>query len=223
MTDTAADFFAAYWRPGLTVVYTDGVSPAMMAGPEDEEGYFAWQLAEGTLTAADYQRLEAEYQVQLPPSFVDWHRAFFFCDGDCQLVRLPASLPNEPLEEVRNELEYGGDLISQGLYPFASDGNDAGPWVFDARWPVAGNEFPIRVYDHEYLDDLNGLSEIIFSSFGKMLECLTYFLSRPETMESGEAVRAFFTIDPAGAGGPGEHYWLSYWGTSRWLNKRVYQ
>lgn len=221
MNNITANFFAAYWLPGMTTVYTEAESPEMMAGPVDDDGWFEWKLAEGTLQASDYEQVEEEYQIQLPPSFIDWHKAFFFCDGDCQLVRLPASYPQEPLSELMNQLKYGGELISQKFYPFAYDGNDSGPWVFDARQSVVDNEFPIRIYDHEFLDATEGLSEIVFSSFGKMLECLTYFLSRPKAVESGEAVRGFFDIDPTGAGGPGQDYWLSYWGNTRWKNMRT--
>ena len=222
MNNITANFFAAYWLPGMTAVYTEAESPEMMAGPVDEDGWFEWKLAKGNLQDSDYKRIEEEYQIQLPPSFIDWHEAFFFCDGDCMIAQLPASSPYEPLALLKAQLDYGGDLISQGLYPFATDGNGVGnPLVFDARHPVVGNEFPIRVYDHEFVDDLNGLGEIIFSSFSKMLECLTYFLSRPKELESGEAVRGFFDIDPTGAGGPGQDYWLSNWGNTRWKNTRI--
>jgi hypothetical protein len=221
MNIITADFFTAYWRTGMTTVHTEGMSPDMMAGPEDDEGWVEWKPIRGTLTDEDYKQLEEAYQIQLPPSFIDWHKAFFFCDGDCLIAQLPASLPNEPLEELRNQLNYGGNLISHGLYPFASDGSGTGnPLVFDARYPVTNNEFPIRIYDHEFIDDLNGLGEIIFSSFSKMLSCLVYFLNRPEAVESGEAIRGFFDIDPTGAGGPGRNYWLSSWGNTHWLNKR---
>ena len=223
MNNTTANFFAAYWQPGMTTIYTEGMWPDMMAGPTDDEGWFEWKLAKGTLTKGDYKLIEEEYQIQLPASFIDWHKAFFFCDGDCMIALLPASLPNEPLKELRNHLNYGGDLISQGLYPFAADGSGTGnPLVFDARYPATDNEFTIRIYDHEFVDNINGLGEIIFSSFSKMIECLTYFLNRPESMESGEAVRHFFEVDPTGAGGPGRNYWLSYWGNTNWLNKRVW-
>ena len=221
MNNTTANFFTAFWQPGMMAVYTEAESPEMMAGPINEDGYFEWKLAKGTLNNIDYKQIEEQYHVQLPASFIDWHKAFFFCDGDCQLVRLPTSYPRELLDDLRAQMNYGEDLINLKIYPFASDGNDTGPLVFDARNPVADNEFPIRVYDHEFGDDLNGLSEIIFSSFSKMLECLTYFLSRPKTMESGEAVRVFFDIDPTGAGGPGQDYWLYNWGNTHWKNVRA--
>ena len=68
------------------------------------------------------------------------------------------------------------ELIPKGLIPFADDGNDTGPLVFDTR-NQENEDFPIRVYDHEFSGDLDGLSEVIFSSFSKMLECLTLFLN----------------------------------------------
>ncbi|RPD46832.1 hypothetical protein DNI29_11770 [Hymenobacter sediminis] len=214
MNDITAKFFQAYWQPGMMEVYTEDVSAAMMAGPVNEDGWFEWKLAEGTLLDAEYERLAKAHGVLLPPSFIDWHKAFFFCDGDCFIARLPPSLPNEPLRHLAAELKTGEylDLTTQGLYTFAQANNDAGPLVFDARQPVENNEFPIREYEHDagnYSGDLAGLSEVIFSSFSKMLECLTFFLNRPKAMDQTEAVRAFFTIDPTGAGGPGREYWLS--------------
>lgn len=58
------------------------------------------------------------------------------------------------------------------MYPFAAEGNDAGPLIFDGRIKVVNNEFPIRVYEQEFGGNLDGLSEIIFSNFSKLLECL---------------------------------------------------
>ncbi|MNL48038.1 hypothetical protein D3C87_1708650 [compost metagenome] len=101
-------------------------------------------------------------------------------------------------------------LIPLKLYPFGNEGNDAGPLVFDGRIDTINNEFPIRVYDHEFGGDLEGLSEIIFSSFEKLLACLTHYMTELKTRKSFEIIPDFFKIDPTGAGLTGIDYWLSW-------------
>lgn len=206
-------FFNAYLAafPPRTV-YTANVPAAMMAAPVDQEGWFSWQLLPGTLQAIDYKQLEKEHAVKLPRSFVDWHRAYYFLDGDCSLVRLPESNPNQPLQALRQEMNWqvAESLIAQRLYPFASEGNDTGPLLFDGRQEMLDNEFPIRVYDHEFWDSLDGLSPVIFSSFSKLLECLTHFLTETQTRKRFEVIPDFLTIDPLGAGSTGVDYWLQW-------------
>jgi hypothetical protein len=75
---------------------------------------------------------------------------------------------------------------------------------------MANIEFPIRVYDQEYGGNLEGLSEIIFSSFPKLLECLTHYLIELKTRNNFEIIPDFFKIDPDGAGKTGVNYWLSW-------------
>jgi hypothetical protein len=81
--------------------------------------------------------------------------------------------------------------------------------VFDGRNPRPDNEFPIRVYDHEFGGQLEGLSEIVFSSFAKLLECVTYFLQELKSRKNFEIIPDFFRIDPEGAGKTGIDYWLT--------------
>lgn len=184
----------------------------MQASEVDEEGWVAWKPLPGTLSEDDYRKIEEEYNVRFPKSFVDWHRAYFFLDGDCSLLRLPVSSPTQPLKDLKQALSWyvPERLIPQGLYPFADEGNDTGPLVFDGRIPPADDEFPIRVYDHEYGGDLAGLSKIIFSSFAKLLECITHYLKELKSRKAFEIIPDFFEIDPEGAGSTGREYWLSW-------------
>ena len=128
------------------------------------------------------------------------------------MVRLPASNALQPLAELENELNWSVPtrLISQKLYPFAQEGNDAGPLVFDARADCIDDEYPIRWYEHEYGGNLEGLGEIIFSSFTKLLECMTHYLDALATRRSFEIIPDFLTIDPKGAGTHGMDYWLQW-------------
>ena len=123
----------------------------------------SYDLVPGSLKPDAYHRLEKKYDVRFPKSFIAWHSAYFFSDGDCGMVRLPASNALQPLAELENELNWSVPtrLISQKLYPFAQEGNDAGPLVFDARADCIDDEYPIRWYEHEYGGNLEGLGEII--------------------------------------------------------------
>ena len=116
------------------------------------------------------------------------------------------------MESIKQTLDWfiPQQLIPQKIYPFADEGNDSGPLVFDGRMPMPDNEFPIRVYDQEFGGDLNGLSEIIFSSFPKLLECITHYLTELKTRKSFDIIPDFFQIDPHGAGKTGIDYWLGW-------------
>ena len=211
MTDIIEQFYKAYWTTGMKSVYTDKVPKEMMQSTIDKDGWYEWKPIPGTLTADDYKKIETKYNATFPDNFIEWHRRYFFADCDCSIVRLPTSFPTRPLEQIITNLDWDipEQLIPQGLIPFADEGNDAGPLVFDTRRTNDKNDFPIRVYDHEYEGDLDGLGEIIFSSFNKMLECLTHFLTETKTKKQFEVIPDFYTIDPNGAGSTGKSYWAS--------------
>jgi hypothetical protein len=198
MNTITEQFFKALWEPGMKSVYTKAVPPEMMLSAVNEGGWYEWKLVPGTLMPTDYWAIEKRFDIKFPASFIDWHRAYFFADGDCSLVRLPESLPTEPLQEIEMYLTEGPaeDLLPLGLIPFADDGNGAGLLVFDTRGATNKEDYPIRIYDHEYDGDLEGLGEIIFSSFSKMLECLTHYLNAERLGQDSQALLDFSQIDP---------------------------
>lgn len=212
MTDNIEQFFDAYLTKEIRSVYTEDVPKDMMAPEVNEDGWYEWKLIPGSLSDDDYKKVDAEFGTSLPVSFIEWHKRYFFADCDCSIVRLPHSLPSKPLAEITANLDWylPEQLIPLGLIPFANEGNDTGPLVFDTRGSVETNDYPIRVYDHEYDGDLDGLSEIIFSSFNKMLACLTHFLNETNTRKHFEVIADFYTIDPDGAGSTGRSYWESW-------------
>lgn len=166
----------------------------------------------GSLQQADYKALELEFSIQLPKSFVEWHKQYYFLDCDCAILGLPVSDPRFPLKDLRQLFDWyiAEQLIPHHIYPFGEAGNDLGPLVFDGRQEVAGNNFPIRAYDHEFGGDLAGLTGIIFSSFDKLLECTTYFMKERKFRRDFEIIPEFFSIDPAGAGLTGVKYWSEF-------------
>lgn len=213
MDKVIKDFFETYFSLGnLYRVYVEGKTPKeMMVSEVDESGWYAWKPLPGDLSLSDYTIVEDRFGVKFPKSFVKWHKTYYFLDGDCSLLRLPYSNPKQPLLDVIERLDYdlGKDLAKLKLYAFAEDGSDAGPLVFDGRVEMPDNEFPIRMYDHEYVGDLDGLSEIIFSSFDKLLECVTHFLQETKKRKVHEVIPEFLAIDPTGAGVYGLDRWLT--------------
>ncbi len=203
------DFFNTFFKCNeLTTVYTKDTPKEMMASPVDEEGWFTWKPIKGTWRLEDYRKVEERFNVVFPQSFIDFHKRYFFLDCDCVLVRLPYSNPNKPpLAEIIDILEDTDYLMAINIYPFASEGYDGGFLVFDAREETANNEFPIRAFDYT-LEELDGLSAIIFSSFSKLLECLTHYLKEVKTRHDFDIIPEFFEIDPDGAGKHGREYWL---------------
>ena len=212
MNHVIENFFKAYWTPGMKSVYTDKIPKEMMLSPIDKDGWYDWKLISGTLPTEEYKKIEEKFKVTFPENFIEWHKRYFFADCDCSIVRLPYSLPTKPLEIIIEKIDrvIPEILIPLGLVPFADEGNDAGLFVFDTRKTNNKNDFPIRVYNYEYDGDLEGLSNIIFSSFDKMLECLTHFLIETKTRKRFEVIPDFFTIDSKGAGTTGKSYWASW-------------
>jgi hypothetical protein len=214
MDEIINSFWTAYFNySSFSSVYVEPVTPKdMMASPVDEDGWYIWKPIKGTLIDADYNYVEEKFKVKFPKSFIKWHKQYFFLDCSCQVLGLPISSPTEPLQNIIDNLDYdlARDLVDSKLYPFGDDSNDVGPLVFDARHEVDDNEYPIRLYDHEFGGNLEGLGEIIFSSFSKLLECFTHYIQEIKTRKNFEIIPDFFQIDPSGAGKPGIDYWLAW-------------
>lgn len=206
------NFFQAYFEAFSNTGRDPQVPGEMLLSSIDEEGYYQWRLLKGTLQQEDYVKVEHKFGVKFPKSFIEWHRAYYFLEGDCSILRLPFSSPARPMRELIEFLDWplAEVLIKQNLYPVAFVGNDTGPLVFDGRWPIPDNEFPIRVYDYDYGGNPEGLSEVIFSSFPKLIECLTHYMNDIKERDRKEIIPEFFQIDPSGAGGPGIDYWLGW-------------
>ncbi|MDT3405426.1 hypothetical protein [Mucilaginibacter terrae] len=204
-------FFSVFLTqsPRLSV-YTSDVPDAMMETTPDDNGWFKWRPLEGNIKLSTYQQFMQMYDVVLPKSFLEWHQAYYFLDGDCSIVRLPFSNPEKPLQELKDLVDnnVSKHLIAEKIYPFATEGNDGGYLVFDGRMYVEEDEYPIRFQSYEA--EFNGSGPIIFSSFSKMLECLTYFLSRNDIEQVFDLIPHFFTTDPSGAGKEGVDYWIGW-------------
>ncbi|MDU1889562.1 MAG: hypothetical protein E6767_02625 [Dysgonomonas sp.] len=213
---TIKEFFDAYSQVAiLKTPFRQGMAEEMIISGEDQDGWVEWKMIRGTLQRRDYRAIEEKYNLNFPESFMEWHMAYHFFECETPFVRLPESNPKQPLEAIAGNLDWAALLIKQKLYPFADEGNDTGPLVFDAREAVEDNEFPIRVYDHEYIDFTKGLGPVIFSSFTKLIECMTHYFRNIGKKPKAEIIEDFFSIDPAGAGTTGVGYWKGWMGMLR--------
>ena len=73
---------------------------------------------------------------------------------DWRGVRLPALPCDDPLGELKQQLEAWSALLDAGYVAFAEDGNDAGPLCFDFFNRLPDGDCPIVLFDHEHLIDL---------------------------------------------------------------------
>jgi hypothetical protein len=204
------NFFNQFFKKEIFIAtYQDGVTPkSMMNSSVDVDGYYNWKPIKGTLKEAVYEKLQTDFKVKFPKSFISWHQRYYFFGQDCSIIKLPASLPHRPLQELSFILnhEISTQLAKLKLCPFAYDKHPNRLFVFDTRTTVADQEYPIRIYEGNG-SDLHGLSEVIFSSFSKLLECLTYLLEEVNNRKVHEIIPGFFCIDPKGAGASGISYW----------------
>lgn len=210
MNRVIENFFNQFFKKNLFIaLYQEGITPkSMMNSTVDVDGYYNWKPIKGTLKAIAYEKLQREFKVTLPKSFISWHQRYYFFGQDCKIIKLPCSLPNRPLQEISFLLshEISTQLTNLELCPFAYDNYPNRLLVFDTRTAVADQEYPIRIYEGNG-SDLYGLSEVIFSSFSKLLECLTYLLEEVNERKVHEIIPNFFCIDPKGAGSTGIGYW----------------
>lgn len=118
MSTISEQFLSAYLSafPQQTV-FTAKTPKEMMVSSVDESGWFEWKPIPGNLPLSAYRDIERTFNVKFPNSFIQWHKEFFFLDGDCSLIRLPESNPIEPLQEVKKNLNW---FIPQQLIPQVS-------------------------------------------------------------------------------------------------------
>ena len=210
MNKTIEYFFEQFFKHKLLIAhYTEGITPKSMVDSEvDIDGYYRWKPVKGKIKDVAYEKLEQSYGLSFPKSFIQWHKRYFFFGRDCRILNLPSSSPSAPLQEIIHFLnnDVAKALIAEKLYPFGEDTYTGKLMVFDARIPFADLEYPIRVYDGNGTD-LYGLSEVVFSSFPKLLECLTYLFEEIHTRPIHEIITGFSCIDPKGAGSTGINYW----------------
>lgn len=173
--------------------------------------YATWSYSPSSGIEKDFSKLEQQFQTKFPDSFKQFYSRYNFSEIETPLLTLTGSDPDLSSLAAEYNWDLPKLLTGNRLYVFGDGGNDIGPLVFDGREPKSGNEFPIREYDHEYIDgEPEALTEIMFSSFTKMIECLLHFLEEGSKTGYNAAIRQFYHIDPAGAGDDGRGYWTPW-------------
>ncbi len=159
-----------------------------------------------------YQLIESQYDIKYPSLFKEWHSFQHFHEGDLSFVRLPENPIGNTVQSIAKSLgwSFSKELTQEGIVPFAEEGNNTGPYVFDQRNATNVEDSPIRVYDYTYGGELNGLSEVIFSNFKMLLECAIHYLENLGRISNSKLMIDFLHIDPNGAGYTGIEYWKSW-------------
>lgn len=136
-----------------------GVPRALWVGEPDEWGWVETRALPSTVSDAELDGLEAEYDLRLPPSLRAYFQARLLAHDQVharrhghQLILLPSLLPPDPLEWFRPPDEV---LLPAGLLSFASWGDGWGPLCFDLRAQGPDGECPILWIDHEHLARLD--------------------------------------------------------------------
>lgn len=193
----------------MTSTLIDQFFEAYMLYANETRGQDAqWRYLPSTRGEKNYSALEQELGIVLPDSYKQWHGQYDFPKIEFPMLNLFGSNRNLSLLASEYDWDLPPLLAGNQLYIFGDEANDVGPLVFDGRDATPGNEFPIRVYDHEFIDgEPEALSEIIFSSFTKMVECLLHYIKASPESGHGTSIRQFYDIDPEGAGSQGREYW----------------
>jgi hypothetical protein len=197
--------------PLWTVLTPSTPSEMLISGEPDAYGWVEWKLirrSEGIDPAL--VEFEQELGHRLPQLFKLWHSRYYTLDGGIAIVRLPSIPSNDPLRSLRKQGGFLPERLYEMLIPFGTEGMlDAGPLCFDIRNPVPDADWPIRYWDHEWNGTEREIGPVIFSSFGKLLECaIHYWLPGALGWETQRSrISGFFDIDPDSAGGPGRDYW----------------
>ena len=170
--------------------------------------YSTWSYSLSTGIEKDFSTLERQFHTVFPDSHKQFYERYNFSEIEIPLLRLTGSDPHLSNLATEYNWDLPKRLTDNQLYVFGDGGNDIGPLVFDGRIPKSGNEFPIRMYDHEFTDGApEALTEILFSSFTKMIECLLHYLEEGPKTGYNAAIRQFLDIDPEGAGSEGREFW----------------
>lgn len=201
-----------YKPPTMWTVFGDWIPHEMLVtGQVDKEGWVEWKLLPRSVGVdPGFAKLEKEIGATFPRMFKLYYSRYYFLDGDLSMLRFPRSTPNKPFDELRDLIlnSYFPERIKGiGLIPFASDGNDAGPLCFDTRQSRNDADYPIVLWDHDWVGTHNEISPTIFSSFTKLLECCVHLWSKDKTPYT-QGIAGFVEIDPDGAGGPGRTHWI---------------
>ena len=152
-------YSAAAWRRGVASKDPEdfGVPQEMQIGEVDAEGWVEWRVLPSTLTKADVEAVEKDFNVQFPPQFRAYLSARFQLfnqvysrryDQQILMVDTPAGRPLRPLRDLLNSWQQ---LLDTGFIPFAQWGDGWGPMCFDSAKRGADGDCPVVWMDHEAL------------------------------------------------------------------------
>lgn len=144
--------------------------------PEDEDAWWNWNLVESPVVESDILSLEQAIGAPLPPLFRAWFMFKSLPETDFGWVRLPHVLPNAPLKDLCDSVQWMNDermlFRKRNVFPFADDGNDTGPLCFDLTRPLPDGDYPILLFDHELLHQPEYAGMEVAESFSRLLDLI---------------------------------------------------
>lgn len=155
--------------------YALGVPKDMRVGVPDENGWCQWKATDSEITLQDIKNIEENLGFKFPLLFSEYltYKSLLMTDF---IVRLPQTPTDFPLLELNQYIEmYQNRFKNIGLFPFAFDGNDAGPVCFDLKSPTEdGTDYKIVIFDYSIsIEDSNYRGDYAWRSFRDLVTDIT--------------------------------------------------
>lgn len=193
--------------------------------PSDD--WIGWRPIPSTVTDQDLNGLENDTGLKYPPVYRDFLQYQHFVGLTEFGLRFERHLIGAWQKTLRKA--YFGSwprefLIDRGLLPFGSESlMDAGAVCFDTRSPAPDGDWPVVIWDHEWVGTEKEVRPM-FSSCTRMFQCLLFVASNDVNFvyhdeddddsllsKKRELLQRFLAIDPDGAGSAAREYWTC-WG-----------
>lgn len=173
--DLITEFFKAYYED-MTDYFFEFPTDKMLEEKVTKDNFIEWILTPTKIKLSDYEPLEKKLGETIPLIFKKWYSRHYSPEPgslDTRIIFLPVPTQEDLFSELEGSLlGYGDsyqDIRDLNLIPFGSDANARGAICFDASdKSINPNDYPIVLFEYDTWDK----SEIAFSNFEKMLECI---------------------------------------------------
>ena len=189
--------------------------------------WIGWRPIPSTVTDQHLDALVKETGLRYPPLYREFLQYKHFVHLTETGVRFERHLIGAWRETLREAYFHSWPrerILDRGLLSFGSDSlMDAGAVCFDTRTPAPGDDWPVVIWDHEWVDTEREVRPM-FSNCSRMFECLLFvadndvdFVHHDEGDDDSllpqkqQLLQQFLAIDPEGAGGAAKEYWTC-WG-----------
>ena len=189
--------------------------------------WIGWRPIPSTVTPQDLNGLEKETGLKYPPlyrEFLQYKHFVGLTEFGVRFERHLIGAWQETLRKAYFRCWPRELVVDRGLLPFGSESlMDAGAVCFDTRKPAQDGDWPVVIWDHEWVGTEKEVRPM-FSSCTRMFACLLFvanndvnFVYHDEADDNSllpqkqDLLQRFLAIDPDGAGGSAYEYWTC-WG-----------